>query len=157
MAAFQAALQQERYEKAIRRFWSYVRKGPASECWEWLSAKRGGYGRFSLGDHLVAAHRLAYELLFGPIPEGMCLDHLCRNHGCVNPYHLQPVPPRTNTLRGVGPTAVNTQKAHCPKGHPYDTTNTGYTNGGKSRRCLACKRESDERRNHRLAAMRADS
>jgi hypothetical protein len=91
------------------RFWKKV--SPTGFCWEWTAATlkaRGGYGVFGwneLGRNVtVYAHRFAYEMLVGPIPAGMQLDHLCRNHVCVNPDHLEPVAPGTNTSRGFGPT-----------------------------------------------------
>ena len=59
-----------------------------------------GYGRVTYKGRLVQAHRVAYELFKGPIPEGLQLDHLCRVRNCVNPDHLEPVTPSENTLRG---------------------------------------------------------
>lgn len=89
-------------------------------------------------------HRVAWETLRGPIPDGMQLDHLCRQRACWNPDHLEPVSPRENVLRGVGITAMNAKKTHCPQGHPYDDANTGITSTGK-RRCRACGREAFHR------------
>ena len=82
----------------------------------------------------IAVHRLVYELFVGSIPVGLTLDHLCRVRHCVNPAHLEPVTLAENTLRGEGPTAVNSRKTHCPKGHPYDVMDSGR------RRCLVCRR-----------------
>jgi hypothetical protein len=81
------------------RFWSYVEKG--DDCWEWTGARnRGyGYGKLRVADRFVLAHRYAYELLVGPIPEGLDLDHLCRNIICVNPGHLEPVTVAENNRR----------------------------------------------------------
>jgi hypothetical protein len=71
-----------------------------SGCWEWTAAKDPtGYGRFSVARSMDYAHRAAYKLLVGPIPAGLDLDHLCRNRGCVNPDHLEPVTRRENLLR----------------------------------------------------------
>lgn len=88
------------------RFWSYVRKTGPDECWMWTGAICGaprgkGYGHLNIGGRLVMAHRFAYELLVGPIPEGLVLDHLCREQYCVNPAHLEPVTQRTNVHRGL--------------------------------------------------------
>src|SRR5437870_177242 len=70
------------------RFWSKVKK--TSSCWEWMAAKYpAGYGKFQMGDKNIQAHRIAYEMLRGPIPDGKCIDHLCRNRGCVNPDHME--------------------------------------------------------------------
>lgn len=72
------------------RFWSKVLIGDG--CWEWTDAPdAGGYGRLGIGtDTLVYAHRFAYELMVGPIPDGLEIDHLCWNRLCVNPTHLDP-------------------------------------------------------------------
>jgi hypothetical protein len=80
------------------RFWSYVTK--TEGCWEWKGAKDGdGYGHLGVAGSVVGAHRYAYELLVGPIPEGLHLDHLCRNRPCVNPDHLEPVTQAVNVGR----------------------------------------------------------
>jgi hypothetical protein len=87
-----------------QRFWRHVVRDPDTECWEWTAArKNGGYGSFAIGKGNVYAHRFAYEMLVGPIPEGLELDHLCRNRGCVNPDHLEPVTRQVNVLRGLVP------------------------------------------------------
>lgn len=136
------------------RFWSKVEAVHPLGCWEWTGAKvRGGYGRYRLGGggREVMAHRYAYEELVGPIPEGMVLDHLCRNTACVNPDHCEPVTHAENVRRGCSG-AVNGArergKTHCPQGHPYDRANT-YTSRAGSRHCRACARQ---RARHRRAA-----
>jgi hypothetical protein len=110
------------------------------DCWEWMGTlDADGYGRF--GEHQV--HRFAWELLVGPIPERLEIDHLCRNHACVNPAHLDVVTTRENVLRGVSFSAVNARKTHCPAGHPYDEANTLIVikrNGAQDRRCRTCQR-----------------
>lgn len=118
----------------------------SDECWEWTASKTpGGYGRIFADGRKVYAHRAVYEAVVGPIPEGFQIDHLCRNRGCVNPDHLEPVTRRENLLRGVGFVAVNAAKTHCPKGHPYDEENTYQTPTGR-RVCRTCMRETDRRR-----------
>jgi len=89
---------------------------------------------------MLRAHRVAWELLRGPIPAGMHLDHLCRNPSCVNPAHLQVVSQRVNNLRGISPPAINARKTHCPAGHPYDAANT-YISPEGWRQCMTCRRE----------------
>jgi len=96
---------------AEERFWLYISKqGSIPEyrpelgpCWLWTGGNdRRGYGRFSDADQRqVLAHRFAYELLVGPIPEGLDLDHLCRVPACVNPAHLEPVTNAENHRRGA--------------------------------------------------------
>jgi hypothetical protein len=83
------------------RFWAKVdRRGP-NECWPWVGAKlQHGYGHLKVGDSYPPAHRVAYELLVGLIPEGLQIDHLCRNRACCNPAHMEPVTPLENTRRG---------------------------------------------------------
>ena len=87
----------------MERFWNKVDK-KEDGCWEWTASVRGYgnlYGQFRLGKRTVSAHRFAYELVVGEIPEGMVLDHLCRNTKCVNPSHLEPVLQRVNCQRGI--------------------------------------------------------
>jgi hypothetical protein len=130
------------YGTAEERFWPKV--DVSGVCWEWTAGKNvDGYGKFNLaGDEAtcVLAHRWLYEHRVGPVPEGMELDHLCRNRACVNPDHLEPVAHVENVLRGVSQWALNAAKTHCVKGHPYTPENTArQANGG--RRCRTCQRE----------------
>jgi hypothetical protein len=111
-------------------------------CWVWQKCiAASGYGRIKVRENGVSrtdyTHRVAYEHFIGPIPGGLDLDHLCRNRACCNPHHLEPVTRRENLLRGVGPSALNTVKAECDAGHPFDETNTAYLPDGR-RRCRAC-------------------
>src|SRR5690554_52868 len=88
-------------EATWRRFWAKVSLPDQNGCLAWQATKtRDGYGKFRFSGRLWRAHRFAYSALVGAIPDGAQLDHLCRNRACVNPEHLEPVPPRTNVLRG---------------------------------------------------------
>ena len=136
------------------RFWDQVQK--TDTCWNWRGGTvGGGYPLFTLRregkQRNVVSHRFAYEELIGPIPEGLQLDHLCRNRICVNPAHLEPVTARENTLRGLTFQRENWLKTHCKRGHPFDEANTyiikpskRMPNGGRS--CRACDREKMRRR-----------
>jgi hypothetical protein len=112
-------------------------------CWLWTGPGNGaGYGIISRGrasEGKVAAHRAVYELLLAPIPEGLTLDHLCRNRICVNPAHMEPVTMRVNLLRGEGPSARAARATHCPQGHEYSPDNTYRSKRG--RECKKCKVE----------------
>lgn len=136
-------------------FFRHVNKdGPLPEkrpelgaCWEWMGQQDGkGYSKFrhSAG---TLAHRFVYELCNGVIPDGLVLDHLCRNRWCVNPMHLEPVTNHENIMRGSGLAAANAAKTHCIRGHEFTPENTVLVPSGRN--CLACqrvaKRESQRR------------
>jgi hypothetical protein len=122
------------------RFWARVDK--TEDCWLWTGAlfQKSNYGMVSIDRVPYPAHRFAYELVVGPIPVGMQLDHLCRVRHCVRPDHLEPVSCRTNLLRGQTLAAANAAKTHCPKGHPYDEENTRFVRLG--RQCKECSRDN---------------
>jgi hypothetical protein len=144
------------------RFWSKVRK--AEGCWLFQGTKRpDGYRRFGIGSltdgtrRNVLAHRYAYELVNGPIPLGLTVDHECHNRAkdcaggptcphraCVRPDHLAAKPIRSNVLAGRTPPAANLAKTHCHKGHPFDEANTRAIRG--VRQCRACDREKAQQR-----------
>lgn len=123
-------------------FWKRVVVCEETGCWNWSGSKyRGGYARVCRRNvPFVSVHRYAYATAIAPIPAGLVLDHLCRNTGCVNPEHLEPVTDRTNILRGVGGPAVNAAKTHCKHGHEFTPENTGYHKRGW-RFCRACRSE----------------
>ena len=93
-------------------------------CWRWLGyVSKDGYGR--RGDWW--AHRIFYELLVEPIPDGMEVDHLCRNRSCVNPSHMEVVTHAENMRRGA---RVRPRQTHCKRGHPLPPKG----------QCLPCQR-----------------
>jgi len=102
------------------------------------------YPRISKAGRLDAVYRYAYEWLVGNIPEGLVIDHLCRNHRCVNPAHLEAVTNRVNILRGIGPTAINAAKEFCLRGHPLSGDNLRVNLRG-DRDCRACQRLRNRR------------
>jgi hypothetical protein len=134
----------------VDRFWDKV--DMTYSCWYWRANKRGGYGQFWYEGRFVGAHRYAYELLVGKIPEGLHIDHLCKNKSCVNPAHLDPTTNRDNLLRaGTNPAAVNAIKTHCIKGHELKGNNLHINKKTGQRRCNHChnthnrKYEEDKR------------
>lgn len=124
------------------RFWAKVLIG--DDCWEWTASKDGpGYGIFRLNRRLYKAHRISYELLVGKIPDGLVIDHLCRNRACVNPSHMEPVTNRENILRGEGLAAKQARQTHCKYGHPLFGSNLYVLPRGSKkgmRQCRECHR-----------------
>lgn len=118
---------------------------PNSGCWLWMQFRsKKGYGQTAgPNNQPMPAHRKVYELLRGKIPDGLTLDHLCRNPCCVNPDHLEPVTQRENTLRGTSPVAHFAQATHCANGHEFDKANTYWFpyKYGMRRYCRKCRQE----------------
>lgn len=109
--------------KNIFNFEAKFEKGSDDDCWLWTANLVRGYGQFGLHGRMVYAHRVAYEMKYGLIPEGLYIDHLCRTRNCVNPSHMEPVTNRVNLLRGVGVAAMNARKTHCDRGHELSGEN----------------------------------
>ncbi|HEV2928117.1 MAG TPA: HNH endonuclease signature motif containing protein, partial [Propionibacteriaceae bacterium] len=108
------------------RFWAKVdRSGGPDACWPWTANRMdSGYGRYSIDGRSKLAHRISYELSVGSIPDGLQIDHLCRNKPCVNPTHLEAVTQRENLLRGDTVPARNAARTHCANGHEFTPENT---------------------------------
>jgi hypothetical protein len=111
-------------------------------CWRWTSTtSQEGYGIFQVGGRkgkVFKAHRYFYEFFKSArIPDGMTIDHLCRNKACVNPQHLEVVTSGENSRR-AGPYTVNANKTKCKHGHPLSGDNLRIDAAGK-RVCITCK------------------
>lgn len=123
-------------EQLYAQFLEKVEKA-ADGCWLWTGTKySNGYGQFKR----QIAHRYSYRYAKGEIPDGLCLDHLCRNKACVNPDHLEPVTQGENLRR-----AGQGMQTHCPYGHEYTPENTRRSTEGH-RHCRACERVRDRTR-----------
>lgn len=133
-------------------------KPQANGCWLWTgtTGTKDGYGKFkpAPGQPYQMAHRWAYEVFTGPIPEGMQIDHTCHTNAsecpggydcihrrCCNPDHLEAVTASENTKRQRHYARSRTE---CPKGHPYDGDNLIVGSDGK-RRCRECDRARKRR------------
>jgi hypothetical protein len=136
------------------RFWAKVSKlgplpdksdplvmAPATPCWQWTGAVSATYGSFTWRPkkrgQTTVAHRISVLLAGVEIPDGMQVDHLCRNRLCVNPEHLEVVTPSVNMRRGDTVAAARARVTHCRRGHEYTAENTRVTPRGQ-RECKAC-------------------
>jgi hypothetical protein len=107
-------------------------------CLLWSGSRRRGYGQTTVGGHYGKnwlVHRLVWEMLEGPVPSGMTLDHLCGVLHCASIAHLEPVTAKVNILRGKGPAAINARKTQCIRGHDFDAIRPDG-----ARECRTCKR-----------------
>lgn len=125
------------------RFWGKVRK--SETCWHWGASLDGkGYGQVYSGTgrpdkRMLRAHRVAYELQVGSVPDGLDLDHKCGRRSCVNPDHLEPVTRAENLRRSSLVLAtINAAKTHCKRGHPFNEGNT-YVDAEGRRSCKKCR------------------
>ena len=128
------------YDRRMRRndaasFWRRVDK--SGDCWEFQGCRlfEGGYGQIKWSGKNKAVHRVAYELEIGPIPDGMTLDHLCQNTGCVRPSHLEAVTVEENIRRRAD------RKTKCSNGHPWIPENIRTDNRGQ-KFCVECRRKT---------------
>lgn len=121
----------------LERFKKHIKLNKVTGCWDVVTKlKPDGYCQFRVNGRYVYIHRWAYENWLGPIPAGMTLDHLCRNKGCANPSHLEPVTLQENILRSNNMAAQHARKTVAICGHPFD----GF-NGNGARQCNACRKE----------------
>lgn len=113
-------------------------------CWLWMGAlDTKGYGKLTIDKKTVAAHRASFVYHKGPIPDELCLDHICEMVRCVNPDHLEAVTYRANSQR------IGDRRGTCRNGHPYSEANTRIKNG--KRICRVCQRLAATRARERRA------
>lgn len=120
----------------LKRLWNGIVVNPINGCWEWTGTIKDGYGRFFYGgrklNRRVRVHRMMYAIFMGNVKDNIELDHLCKNKGCCNPFHLEPVSHDENMFR--------TRKTHCIHGHLLSDKILNRKNRKGERRCLICER-----------------
>ena len=119
----------------LNRFQKFIELDLLEGCWLWKgSCNHDGYGKFTIFYKTIAAHRVAYEHWNGSIPDGLVIDHLCRNRNCVYPGHMRIVTVKENTNAGRN---YEREKTICIRGHEFNDKNT-YQDPNGSRRCKPC-------------------
>ena len=136
-----------------------VDAGHTSPCWLWqLATNAKGYARsrlpsrFNPAGRALFIHRVSYERAIGPIPDGLVIDHLCRNRSCLNPAHLEPVTPLENQRRGRR--NQHSGITHCKWGHELTAENVYLCVAGK-RQCVICTFKRTRESRARRKALRA--
>lgn len=137
-----------------KRFWDKTEYDWDTGCSLWTgNVRSNGYGVVCVSGQrgeVVSAHRFIYEHCYGPIAEGLVIDHLCRVRNCVNPGHLEAVTTRENVLRGEGTAAKRAKQTHCVHGHEFTPENTHRKAARPNHRiCKTCRREDNRRRRAR--------
>lgn len=138
------------------RFWNKVAT-PPSGCWIWTGSKNDwGYGNLRFDGGVRYAHRVAREVLVGPIPDGLFILHACDTPSCVNPDHLK-VGTQGKNLQECVERGRNywASRTHCKRGHEFTAANTCQRSGG-TRGCRECRRENDRTARHNASAKKTN-
>jgi hypothetical protein len=143
-------------------FWARTRP---TDCVIWVAhVDNKGYGTFKIDGVTQLVHRLVYEATYGPIPDGMTIDHLCRVRNCIKPEHMEVVTSAENTRRGYRyviplpePLEVG---GYCSREHYLADESALYRAPDKSRtrqpECRECRRERSSKRNSKRRKARQD-
>jgi hypothetical protein len=132
----------------LDRLLDRIEVGDPNECWPISGPWNNGYPRITVGSRAdgtrttLTAHAVLYDLVVGDAEPDDVKDHLCRNHACGNPDHVEPVPNAENVLRGEGPTAVNARRDECSHKHAFTLESTIWdvrADGRILRRCRTCR------------------
>lgn len=130
-----------------KRFWDKVALGDG--CWEWVASKTSlGYGHFSIGYRYFLAHRVAYGIVNGKIPD-LDMHHTCGNPGCVRPAHLMPLSRSDHSRQSGHVATLGRNAAACRRGHPFTPENTGWNAKYGWRYCRTCDRAARRRRRNK--------
>lgn len=112
-----------------------ARTAPDGDCLRWTGYRRpDGYGMMRAWGKTTYAHRVAYVMHFGTIPDGAQIDHTCKMRDCVNPAHLEAVSQQVNLARATRPQSI--VRTHCGKGHEFTPENTYRWRD--TRKCRTC-------------------
>lgn len=141
---------------------AFLAKTRETNCTVWIGATNTkGYGVISVDGKVQLAHRIAFESEYGPVPDGMVIDHLCRVRNCVNPMHLEAVTNRENIRRGRAARSLQVGST-CTNGHPLTDGDALYLRSNGVSECRQCRsagkrrpdgrRPTTQRRTDRVAA-----
>jgi hypothetical protein len=123
------------------RLFSRVKVDPETGCHNWTGAlSNKKYGSLWKDGRMQKVHRIVWELKHGEVPNGLELDHLCRNTRCCNTSHLEVVS-RSENLRRSPLMDRHSHKTHCPQGHEYSGDNLAIRKSTGWRTCRTCMRQ----------------